>query len=359
MRRTAARLSDGREIIYFDRDGTPPRMACDMRGLDAGSTTQGELRHDALTGEWVAIAGHRQTRTFLPEAASCPLCPTTSEHQSEIPEADYDVVVFENRFPSFVMGDAHGLLGEQAPAHGRCEVISYTPDHAGSMATLDQTRMALVVEAWVDRTAALEALPGVRSVFAFENRGAEIGVTLHHPHGQIYGYPFVPPALARVLAEAGKAHDRGDRLLADIVQRELVAGDRILHCDGDWVAFVPFAARWPYEVQVHPVADRASLIELTAGERASLAELYPRLVRGLDALFGAPLPFMAGWYQRPASPTPLEERDARLFLRIASNRRDAGKLKYLAGSESLMGAFIGDVVPEQAAAAIREAMART
>lgn len=366
MRRTSGHLSDGREIIYFDHDDSPPRGAVDQRGLPVGSTEQGSMRWDALTGEWISIAGHRQTRIFLPDAAACPLCATTPGNLSEIPESSYDVAVFENRFPSF-MGlppDQGTHLAEKphrlddtntAPAYGRCEVVAFTPDHSGSIAALSPADMSLVLDAWIDRTRELSALPGIRYVFPFENRGAEVGVTLHHPHGQIYAYPFVPPTMQRILERAGAEASSGHRLLADMVARELADGLRVIYADNHWVAFVPFAARWPFEVHIHPMADRGDLTELTDGERRSFAESYPRLIRALDQIFNAPLPYMAGWHQRPAHPTAEETRDARLFLRLISNRRAADKLKFLAGSESLMGAFIGDVAPEDAAAGIRAA----
>lgn len=362
MRRTSITLSDGRELIYFDEDSRPARTAIDRRGLEPGGTQQGTLRHDPLTDQWVSIAGHRQTRIFLPNAAECPICPSTEGNLSEIPEADYDVVVFENRFPSFLMGPEFarldGGLGWDAepPAHGRCEVVTFTPDHAGSVASLDSARMLLVMQAWIDRTRELSEMPGIRAVFVFENRGAEVGVTLHHPHGQIYAYPYLPPAIADLLRVAAAYRARtGSSLLDSVVEREIADGQRIVMRNEHWVAFVPFASRWPYEVQIHPVAHRDSLVALTEQEQVSFAEMFPRLVRALDTIFGSIFPYMAGWTQVPAHASAEEVADSRLFMRLISNRRAADKLKFLAGSESLMGAFINDVTPESAAAQIREA----
>ena len=320
------------------------------------------MRRDPLTGQWVSIAGHRQTRIFLPNAAECPICPSTPDNLSEIPESDYQVVAFENRFPSFLTGE--GWVDPEAvhpwdaevPAHGRCEVVTFTSDHGGSVATLDSDRMLLVMRAWIDRTRELSAMPGIRSVFVFENRGADVGVTLHHPHGQIYAYPYLPPAVADLLRVAAAHRARtGESLLDTVVEREISDGRRMIVMDERWVAFVPFASRWPYEVQIHPIAHVASLTELTEAEQESFAALLPRLVRSLDSIFGMPFPYMAGWTQAPAHASAEELADSRLFLRLISNRRAADKLKYLAGSESLMGAFINDVTPESAAAQIREA----
>lgn len=181
MKKTSTRLADGRELLYYDSRDDVVRDEADTRPLDPVSTAS-EIRRDPLLGDSVAIASHRQGRTYHPPADACPLCPSRDGRQSEIPAADYDVAVFENRFPSL------------AGASGRCEVVCFTPDHDASFADLTEEQAALVLEAWTDRTAELAELPQVEQVFCFENRGAEIGVTLGHPHGQIYGYPFTTPA---------------------------------------------------------------------------------------------------------------------------------------------------------------------
>ncbi len=258
MRRTPSQLRDGREIIYFDRDDAPVRAAVDARALDDRAVL-GELRFDAFTGEWIAIAGHRQSRTHLPAASDCPLCPTQDGRLSEIPESEYDVVVFENRFPSLRSPEGAWTLpgehiGAQAPAAGRCEVVCFSSDHDGSFARLSTDQVRLVIEAWRDRTRVLSALPYVRQVFPFENRGVEIGVTLHHPHGQIYGYSYLPPRIVR-LVEQDRLHRQqfGKGLIADVIASEIADGRRLVLHTEHWVCFVPFAARWPFEAQLHPL----------------------------------------------------------------------------------------------------------
>ena len=223
LRRTSTTLADGRELIYFDDtepwlSGAVSRDADDHRPLGERAAA-GEMRLDPLTGDWVAIAGHRLNRTFLPPADECPLCPTgRGTVPSEIPAADYDVVVFENRFPSFsAVAGAPGPSGEpllaERPAHGRCEVVCFTSDHGAAFASLTPARARTVIDAWADRTAALSAIDEVEQVFCFENRGQEIGVTLHHPHGQIYAYPYVAPRTRQLLAQARAHHERTGRLL--------------------------------------------------------------------------------------------------------------------------------------------------
>jgi UDPglucose--hexose-1-phosphate uridylyltransferase len=340
-----ARLADGREILYFDDAGsTPPQAPPDPRSLPPRDEPA-ELRRDRLVDEWVIVAGHRQTRTFLPPASECPLCPSRDGRQSEIPAADYDVAVFENRFPSLPAAAA----GE-AP-RGRCDVVVYSSEHDASFSELSEQRLRTIGAAWAQRTAELSAEPGVASVFVFENRGIEIGVTLHHPHGQIYAYPFLPPRLERMLAVA-RGHEADGCLGCTLLTDELADGGRVVARSEHAVAYVPLAARWPFEMHLVPRRHVPDLAALDEGERDDLVTLEADLLARLDRLFGVPAPYMAGWLQAPIG----DGRElAHLRLQIASPRRAADKLKYLAGSESLAGAWINDIRPEDAARRLRAA----
>ena len=359
MKRTLTRMADGRELIYFDERDDVVRDAVDRRELPERSAGS-HLRYDPLTEEWVAVATHRQTRTFLPPADECPLCPSTADRQTEIPADDYDVVVFENRFPSFgttiePYEATLPPLNPARPAVGRCEVVCFTPDHDATFATLGPARVRTVLEVLADRTAALATIPGVEQVFCFENRGIEIGVTLHHPHGQIYAYPFIPPRTRTMLAAARRhAEASGGRgLFADVLAAERDAKERVVASNEHWTAFVPAAARWPYEVLIAPHRRVADLPALTEPELDAFGPLYLDVLGRFDALFDAPMPYVAAWHQAPVR----VDRDvAHLHLQLFSIRRDRGKLKYLAGSESGMGAFINDVMPEDAARRLREAL---
>jgi len=396
----SARLADGREIIYYDespglgRGRAPDRRPLGYRppgraaagGPDGDLSTSG-LRWDALAGEWVIIAAQRQDRTFLPPPGECPLDPSREGRLTEIPADDYDVVVFENRFPSLRgAGDqaaAAGLPGIRRPGEpaaaaglpavprpggppetagvpgrpgtGRCEVVCFTSDHDASFASLSPRRVRTVLEAWADRTAVLSAMPGIEQVYCFENRGEEIGVTLSHPHGQIYGYSFVTPRTGRMLRQA-RAHAAAGRanLFDELVAGELAAGTRIVCRNEHWTAFVPAAARWPHEVLLFPARRVASLPDLADAPREAFCTLYLDVLRRLDALFGAPLPYIAAWHQAPGG-DPFARQEFGLHLQVLSIRRAPGKLKYLAGSESGMGVWINDVLPEDAARRLREA----
>lgn len=360
MRVASGSLADGREILYYDLDGAPERTGVDRRPLEprpAGS----ELRYDPLLDIWVIVAAYRQERTYFPAADDCPLCPSRPGHPSEVPASDYGVVVFENRFPSLAgeapsVVDEHGACSPLAerPGTGRCEVVCFSPDHDASLVDLSEDQVGLVVEAWVDRTRRLGEIASVEQVFCFENRGAEIGVTLQHPHGQIYAYPFVTPRTGRMLASLDAYASRtGRNLFDDVLAAERAAASRVVEENGTWVAFVPHAARWPFEVHLYPRRRVPDLVALDTGEREGFVTIYRSVLRRFDALFGGKMPYIAAWHQAPVR----RGRDGfACHLELFSPRRAADKLKFLAASESGMDAFTNDVAPERAAARLREVL---
>ena len=359
MRRTETRLADGRLLYYFDRDDRPPREAVDTRHLEP-THDESELRYDPFLDQWVIVAAHRQARTFQPAESECPLCPSRPGHATEIPEPDYDVVVFENRFPALRMTTADDPAGAGAdpqgdadirPGRGVCEVVAFTPDHDASFAQLDADQAGLVVDAWIDRTTALSAVPGVQQVFCFENRGAEIGVTLAHPHGQIYAYPFVTPRTAQILRSSTAYEQRTGRNLADdVLAAERADGARVVASTPEWTAFVPKAARWPYEVHLYPNTRVPDLAALSAPARDGFAAIYLDVLRRFDALFDGPAPYVSALHQAPVQ----HGRDQLAFhVELFTSRRAVGKLKYLAGSEAGMDAFTNDIRPETAAERLR------
>lgn len=357
MKKTSTRLADGRELIYYDLRDDTVRDAVDRRPLDR-TVTSSEVRHDELLGDSVAIASHRQGRTYHPPADECPLCPSEGDRLSEIPESSYDVVVFENRFPS--------LAGDS----GRCEVVCFTSDHNASFADLAEEQARLVLEAWTDRTSELSSLPSVEQVFCFENRGAEIGVTLGHPHGQIYAYPFTTPRTALMLRSLAAHKDAtgGENLFDAVLERELV--DQRVVLEGEhWAAFVPYAAHWPYEVHLYPKRRVPDLLALDEDARSEFPKVYLELLRRFDRIFDggdggessaseSPTPYIAAWHQAPFGTLEAFEGvvrdDFALHLELFTIRRTSGKLKFLAGSESGMSVFINDVPPERAAGRLRE-----
>jgi UDPglucose--hexose-1-phosphate uridylyltransferase len=302
-----------------------------------------ELRFNELRGEQVDYAIHRQERTFLPARDHCPLCPTVAgEPPTEIPFPSFEIAVFDNRFPAF------------EPPHGAAEVVVYTDDHDASFGTLPRERAEALMLVWRHRYLELGAREDVDYVFIFENRGVEVGVTLHHPHGQIYGYPFLPPVPALELAADRR---RGGCAPCALLGEELADGGRLLLENEAVVAYVPYAARWAYEAHIVMREHRASLLDCDEDELRLLASALQGVVRGYDALFARPFPYVMAVHQAPTGGSP-DARGGHLHVEFYPPLRTADKLKYLAGSEQGAGTFISDTLPEESAAVLRGAIAR-
>jgi UDPglucose--hexose-1-phosphate uridylyltransferase len=359
VKQATIRLSDGRELYLFHSGDDAPREVVDARPA-TGRPGQGELRFDPLQGEWVTIAGHRQHRTHLPDEANCPLCPSRDGRMTEIPAMEYEVAVFENRFPSYVgaPSEAHftsvtGELFRARAATGRCEVVCFTDDHNASFADLAPSRVRMIVDVWAERTSELAHLSGVEQVFCFENHGEDIGVTLDHAHGQIYAYPFVASQLDRMLDNARQYRERTGRSLFDQVLSDEIRDQRVVSQNTHWLAFVPAAARWPYEVHLYPRRRVPDLPALDSEQRDSFVPIYLDLLCRFRRLFQRETPYISAWYQAPVR----RDRDLmHLHLKLFTIRRAENKLKYLASSESAMGAFSNDIAPERAARRLRDVL---
>jgi UDPglucose--hexose-1-phosphate uridylyltransferase len=298
-----------------------------------------ELRFDPLRQEWVAYNTERNDRTFLP-TSFCPLCPTGADGDSEIPLDDFEVVVFENRFPALASG---------------CEVVVYTADHHQTLAQLPVERVRLLVDVWSDRYESLGSRPEFEYVFIFENKGEEIGVTLHHPHGQIYALPFIPPVAAMELEASRKHLDTSGRCLhCEQVEREL-AGERVVLEGRSMIAFVPHAARWPYEVHVYPRRHVASVAELNGGERDDLAAALVEVASAYDRHFGFSTPYVMAMHQAPTDGRHWPE--AHLHVEFYPPHRRGDRLKHPAGVELGAGTFVNDTRPEVTAGELRRAVA--
>jgi UDPglucose--hexose-1-phosphate uridylyltransferase len=318
-----------------------------------------ERRWNPILGEWVITATHRQDRTFLPPAEYCPLCPTKpGGTPTEIGRSTFDIAVFDNRFPSLrpdpeppaVEGTA---LTPVEPSYGACEVVVYTPDHGSTLASMPVERVRRLIAVWAHRTLVLGARHEVAYVFVFENKGEQIGVTLHHPHGQIYAYPTVPPVLVREATNAATHRTTTARCLwCDLNAQELADDRRVVARGGGWIATVPFFARWPYEVHLTPERHVGWLHELDAAEVDGLARTLLTVIRKYDGLFDISLPYIMAIHQRPTDGG--DHEGYHLHVEFYPPHRTATKLKYLAGSEAGAGAFINDTLPEDTAAVLRD-----
>ena len=284
--------------------------------------TAASSRRNALTGQHVVVVGKRQARPNLP-SSDCPFCPGGLES----PEA-YDVRWFPNRWPSF--------------PDDRCQIVLYTSDHDATFWSLGVRGARRVVDLWAERTATLGSRPDIAYVLVFENRGAEVGATIPHPHGQIYAFEDVPPVPAAELADPRcaicEAGPPGGRLVADA---------------GGWRAEVPWAPSWPFELLVAPSAHVADLPSLDDAGRDGLSAVLVDILGRLDRLFDAPMPYMLWFHQRPTDggdwPT------AHLHLHVAPFLRSPGTPRFMAGGELGSGVHFNTVAPEDAAARLRDA----
>jgi UDPglucose--hexose-1-phosphate uridylyltransferase len=274
-----------------------------------------------------------------------------------VPASDYDIAVFENRFPSLrSIPDEPAVVSSDLypvrPAQGVCEVVLYSPNHTSSLARESVEQIYKLVRVWTHRFQELGALEFVKFLFIFENKGEAIGVTLHHPHGQIYGYPFIPPRLSTELERCAEHHEQTGRcLLCDILVEERRVAKRIVAENGSFVAFIPFFARWPYETHVYSRRHFQALTDMTRGEQRDLAAMLKMVLAGFDNLFDISFPYMMVIHQRPVDG---ENYDYYHFhIEFYPPLRTAKKLKYLAGSETGAGMFINDTLPEVKAGELR------
>jgi UDPglucose--hexose-1-phosphate uridylyltransferase len=314
---------------------------------DAGAH---ELRFDALSGDWVLITANRQGRPNLP-SSGCPFC----VGGLEAPEP-YDVRAFPNRWPPLVAGPEIDLpaLGPRADARGAAEVVLFSPDHTASLATMEVDAVTRVVDLWAERTSALLARPEIEYVLVFENRGAAVGSTIHHPHGQIYGYAFVPPTPAREMAAAADGCAVCAQLAAETAERS-----RVVYDDGEWVAWVPYASAYSYGMRFASRTHVGGLPDLDAGQRRALAMLLSDVLGRYDRLWDrapddGPFPYLMWFHQAPAH----HAGEYHLHGHLAPPLRAPGVLRYVASGEMGGGLLANPVRPEQAAAELRAAGAR-
>ena len=313
------------------------------------------FRWHPLRGEWVAYAAFRQNRTFQPPPEYNPLAVTTdAAAPTELPMGDYEIAVFDNRFPSMRLDacDPPASSVPTAPAAGHCEVVVFTQNPADALARLPLARIELLLEVWGDRTVRAGRRGAIQYVLPFENRGVEVGVTLHHPHGQIYAYPFVPPVPAAMLANECIYYARNARpLLVDMVQAELADPVRLLYQGEHAVAFVPACARYPYEVWVMPIAHVPDFASLSLDQRADLARALKTVLLKYEGLWQRPFPYLLSWYQAPTDGALHPE--TQLHAQFSPPYRTRDRLKYLAGTELGAGMFAMDALPEDKAAELQ------
>lgn len=354
MHKLTLRKPDGRQLILYARQPIPDALAAPSPS-SVPHAPNSHLRWHPLRGEWIAYASHRQNRTFLPPPEYNPLAVTTDPASpTEVPAGPWDVAVFENLFPTLV-ATAHTppeIEVPTRPGRGACEVVVFTQDPTASLGRLPLGHLELLIEVWADRYRELGAREDVDYVFEFENRGVEVGVTLAHPHGQIYAYPFVPPIPARELQQQSAylaEHGRG--LLQDIVDREIADGRRVLYQGDRVAAFIPVFARYSYEVWIATRETCPSVAGMDAEDRRDFARALKTVLLKYDGLWSKPFPYVMAFHQAPTDGRAHPE--AHFHVEFYPAYRMPGRLKYLAGSELGAGVFTADTLPEEKADELR------
>nr|WP_070958728.1 hypothetical protein [Hyphomonas sp. Mor2] len=336
--------TDGRDLFLY---GFDKHDAERVPGEDLQAVQGSELRRHPLRGDWSIYAAGRQNRTFKPSAAANPLAPSKpGAPLTEIPFERFELAVFSNRFPS-LFPDAENPAPselEMRAARGACEVIVYAPEPEGSLATLTQMRRRLLVEAWIDRYQAMFDA-GAAFVLPFENRGDEVGVTLHHPHGQIYGFPVTPAPQQQAL----EAFEQGYDLAADI--KSWGQPYRIAEAGG-LASYAPRFARFPYEAWISALEPVSGPWAFDEDQTDGFAHLLGDTVRRYDAFFGRETPCMLSLHAAPYGRDGPFQFSAQFYPLL----RAPDRVKYLASVEQATGVFTVDVMPRQAADALRGAL---
>jgi len=316
-----------------------------------------EIRIDPVKNKKIAYATKRQDRTFHPPKDYCPLCPTkVGGIDTEIPKDDYDIVVFENRFPTFEK-DAPDVIGEselfkRKPSRGICEVVCYSSSHDSYLEDQPLIKIENLIRVWIERYQELGKKGFIKYVFIFENKGTEIGVTLSHPHGQLYAFPFIPPIIDDELSSSKDYYIKENKCLhCQIIKSEIEKSQRIIYKDDNFISFIPYYARWPYEVHVYPIRHMGSLDVMNNLEIGSLSKTLKDLILRYNKLFSKRMPYAMVVHQNPT-----DGKDYPYYhfhFEFYPPYRQADKLKYMAGCELGTGTFINDTLPEEKAGELR------
>ena len=316
-----------------------------------------ELRFNPLTKDWVMIASHRQARPNMPKGW-CPFCPGSGK----VPDV-FEVHQYDNDFPTLSPTPPQPDPVETdffkvAPSYGKCEVILYSSQHTVTLPELSDAHMGKLMDLWCQRFEALSQDEKIKYVFIFENRGEVVGVTMPHPHGQIYGYPFLPKKL-ELEVQSAKEHfeQEGTCLFCDILAQELKEKDRIIFKNEFFTVYLPFYAEYPYGVYIMANNHKQTLLDFTKEERQALAVTIRDTVGMLDSLFDTAFPYMMCMHNAPVNLGDFSQ-DFHFHIEFFPPLRTKTVQKFNASSETGAWAFCNPTCPEERAQELREAYQR-
>lgn len=314
-----------------------------------------ELRYNPLLRDWTMVSAKRQKRPDMPKT-DCPFCPGSGK----VPD-DYDVHLFHNDFPVLsteppTPDDVGGSLYETREATGQCEVVLYSPEHRATLPDLSSEHMKKLVDLWADTYAALAAKQEHEYVMIFENRGEEVGVTMPHPHGQIYAYPFTP---LKVQTELDSCQDyyeqRQSNMFADMIAEEQRFAERVVLENDHFIAFIPFFTDYPFGVFVVSRANKTDITEFDETEKQALGDMLQTIVGGMDRIYDRLFPYMMVMHQGPADGRDVHDI-YRFHIEFYPPLRNTHQIKYNASSETGGWAAANPRKVEETAPELREAI---
>lgn len=315
-----------------------------------------ELRFNPLTKDWVMIASHRQNRPQMPKDW-CPFCPGPDNHN--IPD-NYDVLKYDNDFPALsqtppVPDAVETELYKTAESYGKCEVILYSPDHTATLPELSVPHIKKLVDLWQNRYEELSKDEKIKYVFIFENRGEAVGVTMPHPHGQIYGYPFIPKKIELELASCKEyMEEKGKCLICDMVDNEVEFGKRVIMENEHFIVFLPFYTEYPYGVYIASKSHKDNIAQFDDAEKEALASILKETVGTLDSLFDMKFPYMMCMHQSPVNSGDTSDY-YHFHIEFFPPMRSKDKIKFCASSETGVWAHCNPTAPEAVAEELKEA----
>jgi len=335
--------NDGQDLLLF---GLKPHTENNTTELKITPQPKPHLRWNPSRYEWVTYSASRSSRTAFPPKEYCPLCPGGNlNFPTEIPFDNFEVAVFPNRWASFnTHSEKFGIDNiETKSSDGHCEVVVYSSCHHDTVAEMPLERIILLTNIWIDRYKNLLTRDDIAYVLPFENRGEECGVTLHHPHGQIYCYPFIPPVIKKEII----AFEKENFILS---MMENLKEKYFVYQDNYMIAAVPPFARYAYEIWIIPKKRRAGPWEFNQEEIKSFSSCLQKVVKGYDSFLKKKCPYIMGLHAAPK----IKDDTFHFHVEFYPPLRSGDSPKILAGSESMAGVFIMDVLPEESAKVLRE-----
>ena len=337
--------SDNKELLIY---GYEDHKEVASKQIIENNFQKPHMRWNPSREEWVTYSSGRKNRTSFPPKEYCPLCPGTNlNYPTEIPFSNFEIAVFPNRWASF------NSLGENIsikkiltkPSKGECEVVVYSSGHLDTVSEMPLERIELLTNVWIDRYKELIKNPNVKYVLPFENRGEECGVTLHHPHGQIYAYPFIPPAIETEI-KAFKKNNFLNQIMDELEEKYYV------YQNENFIAAVPPFARYAYEVWIIPREQIEGPWKFNNNQIEDFSKCIQKVVKGYDSFLKKRCPYIMGLHASPE----LDDNNFHFHVEFYPPLRHEDKPKVLAGSESMAGVFIMDVLPEDSARVLRKYM---